>query len=463
MNSDDLEDGGLPDFLRDPVGLLRRRWPWMSAALLLGLAATGTFAALKSPTFSARASVLVTSQQITKDFVRPTIAEDSFQRINAMVGEMLSRDKLGELIEKHDLYPESREVPITEIAARMRNSIVIAPERNVGRASRYETALVFVITFVYGDPQLAADVANDLARLFTSENIRTRSEQAHLTTAFLTEKLEESERELREQNRRITEFKQRYRGELPDDLEANLGRLDRMQRNRQSLALQIAEANTRVAMLSSQMLSSGDFASPEARLAQLRGELGEQLGIRTEQHPDVASLRRQIASLENEIAAASQPGSEHPTSHTTLVAAARKTLEELETQLASAKVEVRLLDARVAKIPARQEILTALEERETVLRENYLNFMRKVQDSELSESLEVAQQGARFSVMDWATPPAHPNGSRGKLLVIGLIASLGLSVLAGVALEIFDPVLVRSDQVEADSGLPVLGSAPEIS
>ena len=46
---------------------------------------------------------------------------------------------------------------------------------------------------------------------------------------------------------------------------------------------------------------------------------------------------------------------------------------------------------------------------------------------------------------------------------MGLLASLTLSIGIGVALEILDPVLLTADQVEAESGLPVLGSVQEIS
>ncbi len=177
----------------------------------------------------------------------------------------------------------------------------------------------------------------------------------------------------------------------------------------------------------------------------------------------MTSLKRQIASLEAEGQVSQEPGSVHPASHSTLLAAARGTIEELQAQLGSAEVEIRNLDARVALTPARQETLAALQGRETVQRETYLEFLRKVQEAELAESLEVAQQGARFSLVDLATPPAGPMKARWKYAVLGLALSLAFAAGVGMALESFDPVLVRPDQVVAESGLPVLGTAPEIS
>ena len=61
-----------------------------------------------------------------------------------------------------------------------------------------------------------------------------------------------------------------------------------------------------------------------------------------------------------------------------------------------------LLDAQVARIPARQEELAALEQEEEILSENYSDALRKLQDSELAQSLELAQQGIRVSLLDSA-------------------------------------------------------------
>ena len=83
----------------------------------------------------------------------------------------------------------------------------------------------------------------------TAENLRRRSQQARLTTDFLKRELDQAEAALRDQDRSITEFKERHRGELPGELEANLGRLERLQQQRQSLALQIAESSNRITLL----------------------------------------------------------------------------------------------------------------------------------------------------------------------------------------------------------------------
>ena len=102
-------------------------------------------------------------------------------------------------------------------------------------------------------------------------------------------------------------------------------------------------------------------------------------------------------------------------------------------------------------------------QREAVLSDTYVGFLKKVQEAELAESLESAQQGERFSVIEEAVPPTEPARSRAEYLAAGLVASLGLACLVGIAFELLDPVLVTSRQLERESGLSVLGSVPRIS
>ena len=97
-----------------------------------------------------------------------------------------------------------------------------------------------------------------------------------------------------------------------------------------------------------------------------------------------------------------------------------------------------------------------------MLRTSYLEFLRKVQDAELAESLEAAQQGERISVLDRAVAPQFAAQTRVKYLALGYLVSLAAALGVAVLFEMVDPVLISAEQVEADFGLPVLGSVPHI-
>jgi len=462
-DNDEFERGSIPDFLKDPVGTVRRHWVWILVAWLVGLTATIVFVMFQKPMYESTATVLVTSQQIREDLVRSTVQEDSFQRINALINSLLSLNTLSTLIERFDLYPGLRnDLTLAEISAEMRQHVTIEAQRGLGSSNR-DSARVYSITYEHPRSEVAADVANALARRFTDESIRLRTQQASLATSFLKSELHRSETALREQNTAIRAFKELNRGELPGDLQANLMRLDRLQQQRQSLARQITDAENRNVLLSQNAAAAGSpSTSPEQRLAALREKLQAELEKYTGGHPAIIALRATIERLEAELAAA-PPETSTSTAVAANSSAARLAIAGLRAQLASTEVALAKLDTHVIRTPARQEELSALEERETVLRENYLSFLRKVQEAELAQGLETAQQGARFSIGDRAMPSSKPTQARVQFFIIGAVVSFAFAGAVGLLREAIDPVLVSKEQIESIGALRVLGSAPRLS
>ena len=461
MEEERVVEAGLPEFVRDPIGMLQRRWLAVVATLAVGTAATAVVTLTQTPIYSARATVMLVGQRIPEDFVRPTIEEDASERIDALVGEVLSIRSLTEIIETHELYPELRaRLPLSELIARMRSLISVELEPQLttspGPRPQTQTTHILAIGFSHTDPDKAATIANALARLVTDIGVRTRTERARTTTEFLGRELTGAEAALREVSHQISQFQQEHRGELPSELDSNLRRLERLQQQRQSLAAQIGEAETRLAMAAVQSPDT----SPEAQLEQARADLARERAVNTETHPNVAALRRRIEALERVVSGASA-GPATSREHFTRVG--RREIDDLRAELAATEHELQELDARVAGTPARAEQLAALEQQLKVVEETHLDLLRKVQEAEIAESLELAQQGERMAILDQAVPPAEPDRPRWKVAVRGGVASLGLALCAGILLEWRDPVLSTVKGVESASGLPVLGTVPRIS
>lgn len=461
---DALEQTAIPGFLRDPVGILRRRFSWMLLALLVGISATTVAVLLTKPRYLASAEIQVTGQRIPENLVRSTVQERPLARINSMMGTILSRREIAAMIEKHNLYPDLRESKtLAEIVEMTRDDITIEEKPTIGGGSRGHHAEFYIVSFEADDPEAAAAVANEIAARITDESIRSRNREATMTTEFLRSVLEKAEAELRAQNQKIREFKERHRGELPSELMANLSKMDRLQLQRQSLSIQIGEAETRLATLATSSASQDGDArnSPEAQLLALEQQLAQQLTTRTERHPSVVTLRRDIEARRLDLDLATPEAAGTPPSRRSLLRAAQRTIARLKAQLADTEERLKILDARVAGTPAREEVLIAMEEREGVLREAYLEFLRKVQDAELSQNLESAQQGERFSVVDPAVTPTSPS-PRWMYAGLGGLMSLALALGVGILLEFIDPVLLTTEQLESISDLPALGSVARI-
>ncbi len=455
--SDSAGEGGsptLPGFLRDPIGLTQRRWKWMVATLALGLTATALFARTLELAYLSTATVLVTSQRISEEFFRPTVESDQLEKVSAILGEIMSRQNLAALIEKYGLYPDKQDadpVSMEDKITQLRTATEIRPDTTHGAVRPGSAAVVYAISVYLDSAQGAAIVANDLAGSFIDTHLKMRSRQARLTTEFLRRELAQVEEDLAKQESAITTFKQQYRGELPGELQTNISRLDRLQMQRQSLALQIAEAETRMTTIAT---TAPDAQSPQERLKNLRARYQELAAIYTPEHPSVVAAERQMAALEKEVAETPQesaaPGS--PAS----------TIGELRRQLAATVAEFEDLDRRVASTPKRQEELAALEQRAEILRESHREFLRKVSQAELAEAVESAQQGERATILDKAVPPSHPDNSPLKYIVVGIIASVLLAAGIGVLLELVDAVVVSDTEIEQRYQLPVLGSIARI-
>ena len=87
----------------------------------------------------------------------------------------------------------------------------------------------------------------------------------------------------------------------------------------------------------------------------------------------------------------------------------------------------------------------------------------KLQETELAQNLEQAQQGAQVAVLEEAQPNDSPEKGRLKIALAGLVASFGLAIAAGLGLEVRDPVIVTAQGVETLSGVPVLGVIPRLT
>lgn len=444
--------------VRDPLGVLRRRWPWMLAVAVLGLAATGVFVATLEPSYIASARVLISGQQIPEDFVRSTVRETSLENMNAMLGQILSQQNLGLLIDRHGLFDEEQENQSRiALIGRLRSSVDIHRDQIV--SSGRDRSQIYAVNFEYGDPVKAAAVANDLASFFVEASIESRSRQARGTTEFLKHELNRAEAELREINSEIADYRREHRGELPGDLAPSLARLERLASQRQALALEISEREDRLLILSD---LKGEAATSETQeqLQALRRQLTQELTVNTEEHPNVVSLRDRIARLEAMVAGEGPSEAPPDTLRQVRIANEQAELERLREQVALVEKEIEETDSRVDRIPGNEDELNALLQRAAVLRENYLEFLRKVQDAQLAESLESTQQGPRVSVLDRAQVPTAPTRPPLLFLVLGVVASLGAAVGAGLGLELIDPVVLDGDQLEGLAGEPCLGSVP---
>src|SRR5262245_30482542 len=315
-----------PSGLAGVLGIWGRR-KWLAIIVFAAPMVAGASVISFLPNvYRSTATVLVDRQQVPEAFVRSTVTSALETRLQTISQEVLSRARLEDLIGRLGLYAELRKrVPFEEVVGRMRGDIKLEIKSAELRGLR-EATVAFTISYQGSDPATVASVTNTLASFYNEENKKARERQATGTAEFLKVQLNETKGRLDEQEQRVSGFKRRYLGELPQQMETNMSTLDRLHAQlrqnadsqtraadrKQSLSGQLAEAES---LFNSPYAAAGPTAGqmtpvgpPEvreaARLAQKKEELAQLRTQFSDKYPDVVKLAAEVDALEREIAKA---------------------------------------------------------------------------------------------------------------------------------------------------------------
>jgi polysaccharide chain length determinant protein (PEP-CTERM system associated) len=458
------------------LGICKRRW-WLAlvvfAAPFTAVLGLVTFA---PDVYEATAKVVVERQQVPEAFVKTTVTSELESRLRAISEEVLSRTRLQELITRYNLYPNLRQtVPPETLVERMRANILPLTLSSEGKGPRSVT-VSFTIGFRGGDPQTVALVTNALAAFYIEENLKVRERMATGTAQFLRVQLEETKKRLDEQERRVSDFKRKHIGELPNQMSANLTLLERLGTQLALNSTNMARALERREVLLKEIAEAdalGPNAAPDAiapRLVKLREQLTEARTRFTDKHPDIRRLREEIALLENQLSQEKAPEVE-------ATKLANPTLSRLRQSLAEKDAEIRALRAeeknirtamadyqrRVDNSPRREQEFQELDRDYETTKDLYRSLLKRYDEAQLAENMEQSQKGEQFRVVDRALPPTAPAApKRLKLILMGLVAALGLGVGAAVLAEQLDGSFHAVDDLRDFSPVPVLLTLPRI-
>src|SRR5437899_1137953 len=468
----------------------RRKWLAV-LAFAAPISAAVSFITFLPNIYRSTATVLVDRQQVPEAFVRSTVTSALETRLQTISQEILSRSRLEVLINRFGLYADPRKrVPFEEVIERMRRDTKLEL-KSVEQRGQREATVAFTISYQGSDPGTVSLVTNTLASFYIEENLKARERQATGTADFLKVQLGETKKRLDEQEQRVSEFKRRHLGELPQQMDANLATLERLHtqlrlnadnqtraaERRQALSSQLAEAESLLA--TPPAAPSGPAAAPpesaELRLTRLKEDLTKLRTQFSEKYPDVTLLAAEVAALEREVADAKsrereladaksrepkteeKPAAPQAGPLTPYVLRLKEALGEVEAEIRIVKGEdQRLRDgiaayqARVENVPRREQEFRELSRDYESTRELYQSLLKRYEEAQLAESMEQRQKGEQFRVLDPAVPspePAAPN--RLRLLLTALLGSLGLAVGVVVLAEHVDTSFHTVDDLRA--------------
>jgi polysaccharide chain length determinant protein (PEP-CTERM system associated) len=498
---------------RSPLDTLLAVWgrrKWLAVLVFaVPMAAGVSLITFLPDVYRSTATVIVDNQQVPEAFVRSTVTSALEIRLHTISQEVLSRARLGKLIETLGLYAELRKsAPLETVIGSMRRDIKLEIKSAQLRGLR-EATVAFTISYQGRDPATVSRVTNTLASFYAEENVRARERQASGTAEFLKVQLGETKKRLDELEQRVSGFKRRHLGELPQQMDANLATLDRLNaqlrqnadsqtratERRQALSSQLAEAESLLSFTLTYpaygvpAAPGAPLPTPElreaARLAQRKEDLARLRTQFSDRYPDVVQLAAEVAVLESELAAAQARTPKSEANPTTATAPSppppaapvspyalrlKEALSEVQTELKILKTEEgRLRDgiatyqARVENVPRREQEFTELSRDYESTRELYRSLLKRYEEAQLAESMEQRHKGEQFRVLEPAVPNSQPAApDRSRLLLMTLAGAFGLAVAAVLLAEQLDTSFHDVDDLRAFSNVPVLVSIPRI-
>lgn len=444
------------------------RRPWLVVIpLVLFLAGAVGSSFLIAPRYRSSTLILVAPEQMPANFMPQISTEKVARRLQTLRQEIQSRTRLETVARDLDPYGTLGKEPLISTIERMRGAAKVTVKGNDA----------FSIEFEHRDPRMAMLVADRLTTLFMEEAAGGRERQVADAYQFIESQLQEARQQLEQKETALREFKERHMGQLPEQVQANLATLQRLQLEQQSIADSLRKATD--AQL---LLESGDAAaaaavagrsSPPDELAVLRAQLTQLRSRYTDQHPDVKALLSRIVALEAAASAASaahaSAESDEPPVDPVAAAAqrrleeARQEVKELRARLADVDRRIGGFQARVEAAPRREQEIVSLTRDYQKLSENYTQLLTKKLDAEMAARLEQRSKGQQFRMIDPAYLPVQPSfPDRGLFALAGALAGLLVGIGLAVAVDYLDPTLKEADEASAALRLPVLAVVPYV-
>jgi polysaccharide chain length determinant protein (PEP-CTERM system associated) len=482
---------------------LRRKWYILIAFTLCMITSFGVYKLLPKE-YRAKTVILVRVQKVAENYVRSTIVEPVTSRLSTISQEILSRTRLERIIKEFNLYPDKiNRLTMEEIVEIMKGKLDI----------KVRQPDAFSISFEGGDPETVMNVTNKLASMFIEENLKFRESRVEGTSQFISRELQAVESSLKKKDEMLRRYKEKNMGQLPEQLDANLRLLDRLQEQYRTTSENLRAAEDRLVFLQGQIEEkagerSGRKRSSEtssAKKSLLQRELGIEDPLVTQlnalkrdlaiaeakytgNHPDVADLRRKIADLVSKVKKQEEererrlkdlpPGEAVADSNLDVLPtesdlATERLLFQYKAQYTDTQGEVRRFRGeleglkeeiaayrrRIEDTPKKEQEMVNLTRDYSLLRAQFQSLTDKKYSAQMAENLERKQQSEQFMVLDPARLPEKP--FKPKLIVIlGMGALLGLGIGFGLAWfrESMDRSFYEVSEVETYLKLPVVAT-----
>jgi len=449
---------------------------WLALAVAWGLCLLGWLVVALIPnSYESQARISVEMQSLLSDKVGVDARErkKNMERVQETLASTINLEKVVRGTALNQSVATDRE--LSSKVEMLRKSIEIKSEKdNLFEITAKSSASNFSDA---ENAVLARDIVQKMIDIFVEENLSGDRDETSQTIKFLDAQLAQREKELQEVEQKRVQFETENLGLLPgvgsisqrmEAARAELGQIDS----------QISQASGSLAALNGQLAGTpSSIATPGIGSGGARGQLAQMeanlAGARargwTDSHPDIISMKNEIAALRVQAGKEPAGGGGHRTPNPAY-SSLQSMRAERQASLAALQARKNALQGDMAQLASKQTLepgvaaeMSRINRDHEVLKSQYDKLLTDREQIKLRGQVESETDSLKFRVIDPPSSPRSPAApNRPLLLAMVLIAGIGGGVGTAFAMGHVQTSYPTAARLEKASGLPVIGSVSQI-
>ena len=431
--------------------------------------------------YKSEAKVYVDTESLLRPLLRGlTVETNPNIQIQLMVKTLLSRPNLERISRMVDLDIQAN-------SPEQYNTIINALKRNI-KISRAGKENIYTLSIEDKDPELAKNIVQSALTVFIENTLGESRNDSDSAQRFLDTQIGEYESRLNMAESRLTEFKQKYSGILPNQSGGYYNKLNSTKEELKAIELKILENKTSLKSAKEQLVQSVSSDTRgnnikndnsiqttfDNRIADLEMQL-DALKLRfTDKHPDVKEVTKTLnylnkqrnEEIENYIASSKEGEADYTSlNRNPVMQTVQIQVNQLESLIASLQVRskdyrqrVSELESKIHVLPEIEAELVALNRGYNITKEKYETLLSRKDTAQLAQQADETTDKIKFRIIDPPRAATKPSGPA-RFLFFGAVTVLGIGVGIGISLllSMLSPVATSTAQLSKATGVPVFG------
>ncbi|NEP56938.1 MAG: polysaccharide biosynthesis tyrosine autokinase [Symploca sp. SIO2G7] len=462
--------------------ILRRRWLPSALVLVLTVILATTAALLKKPTYEAQGKLLLKKRILSSLGTEAGEQIGELEALNNFINTPL--DTEAQVITSRPLIEKT----IEQLDLKNKAGESVKPGYVLGglTVEGIKGTDVLKVSFNGPDPQDAAEVVNQLMKVYLQNNVLTNRAEAVAAREFIAKQLPETEKILRQAESALRSFKEQNNivslKEEASYAVANIAELDKkISQTRSDLEDSAArstaiqsklELNSQQALAISSLSQSRAVQQVLLEVEQIEDQLNVQRTRYEEKHPVIINLKDRKAAREallgervEEVLGFGQqiPGQNLQMGEIKQAMTEKLVNTEVErlgliNRVASLESDKFAYQQRANVLPRLQEGLRDLERKLEAAQSTYEILLKNYQEVQIAENQNVGN--AR--IIAYAQEPELSVGPNKKLIIgAGVVAGSLLYIITAFVLDLMDPSIKTAKEVRQLFNYTWLGMIPD--